>query len=203
MASPSPEMPGPSSCGVRRHRSAPHRIRRCRAIPEAQTRPATASEGAASLPSVVPGTLIVLCGLPASGKTTLAKQLERERSALVLSEDVWVARMFPLEAAHDDDLRERIKAVQWDLAVRVALRGVDVVLDWGLWARVERDDVRAGAAAAGVPLEIRYLDVPREELLRRIAARNAALPPDTFHIEDGQLDEWIALFQPPTPDELT
>ena len=151
---------------------------------------------------MVLGTLIVLCGLPASGKTTVARQLERERSALVLSEDVWVARMFSFEAAHDDDLRERIKAVQWDIAVRVARLGVDVVLDWGLWARVERDDVRARAAAAGVPLEIRYLDVPREELLRRIAARNAALPPDTFLVEDGQLDEWIASFEPPTVDEL-
>ena len=168
---------------------------------DAETRPTTSSEAETS-PPVVLGTLIVLCGLPASGKTTVARQLERERSALVLSEDVWVARMFSFEAAHDDDLRERIKAVQWDIAVRVARLGVDVVLDWGLWARVERDDVRARAAAAGVPLEIRYLDVPREELLRRIAARNAALPPDTFLVEDGQLDEWIASFEPPTVDEL-
>lgn len=110
--------------------------------------------------------------------------------------------MFSLEAAHDDDLRERMKDVQWDIAVRVAALGADVVLDWGVWAKAERDQCRAYAAAAGIPLEIRYLDVPRDELLRRIAARNAALPPDTFHIEDSQLDEWIALFEPPTADEL-
>ena len=87
------------------------------------------SDVEASPSSVVPGTIIVLCGLPASGKCTLARQLERERSALVLSEDVWVARMFSLEAAHDDELRERMKDVQWDIAVRVAALGADVVLD--------------------------------------------------------------------------
>lgn len=154
------------------------------------------------VPGPPPGTLILLCGLPASGKTTLARRLERERLALVLSEDVWVSRMFPIGAAHDNDVRERVKAVQWDIAVRAARLGVDVVLDWGVWTRVERDAYRARAAALGIPIQLRFLDVPHDELLRRIAARNAALPPDTFPIEDGQLDVWWALFQPPTPDEL-
>lgn len=149
-----------------------------------------------------PGTLIVLCGLPASGKTTLAKQLERERPALRLSEDEWVARMFPTEDVNDNDVRERLKAVQWDIAVRVASLGIDVVLDWGVWARSERDDYRARAAAAGLPYELRFLDVPLDELLRRVGARNASLPPETFRIEDGQLEEWAALFQAPDPDEF-
>ena len=136
------------------------------------------SDVEASPSSVVPGTIIVLCGLPASGKTTLARQPERERSVLVLSEDVWVARMCSFEAAQDTDLRERIKDVQWDIAVRVAALSADVVLDWRVWAKAKRDQCRAYADASGVPLEIRYLDVvPRDELLRRIAASNADLPP--------------------------
>ena len=149
-----------------------------------------------------PGTLILLCGLPAPGKTTLARELERGRPALVLSEDAWVSRMFPPEAAHDDPIRERIKAAPWGIAVHAARLGVDVVLDWGLWARGGRDDYRARAAALGLPIELRFLDVPRDELRRRNAVRNAALPPDTFRIEDGQLAEWWSLFQPPTPNEL-
>ena len=149
-----------------------------------------------------PGTLIVLCGLPGSGKTTLARRLERERPALRFSEDEWVSRMFSLEMAHENELRERIKDVQWDIAVRAATFGVDSVLDWGLWARVERDDYRARAAAAGTPFELRYLAATRDELLRRIALRNANLPPETFPIEQGQLDEWWGLFEPPDADEL-
>lgn len=149
-----------------------------------------------------PGTLIVLCGLPAAGKTTLARCLERELPALRFSEDEWVARMFSLEMAHETDLRERIKDVQWDIAVRAATFGVDSVLDWGVWSRVERDAYRARAAAAGVSLELRYLEASRDELLRRIALRNADLPPETFRIEEGQLDDWWAVFEPPGADEL-
>ncbi len=75
------------------------------------------------------GTLILLCGLPASGKSTLAMAIERERPAVRLAEDVWVIRMSPPESANDNEIRERIKAVQWDLAVRLAALGPDVVLD--------------------------------------------------------------------------
>lgn len=32
--------------------------------------------------------------------------------------------------------------------------------------------------------------------------RNAQLPPDTFHVDEAQLDLWSSWFQPPTPDEL-
>ena len=164
------------------------------------------SDVEASPSSVVPGTIIVLCGLPASGKTTLARQPERERSVLVLSEDVWVARMCSFEAAQDTDLRERIKDVQWDIAVRVAALGADVVLDWRVWARAERDRCRAYAAASGVPLEIRYLDVRRHELLRRIAAHNAALPPtpSTSRTASSTIGSPSSSPRPPTsyPDHL-
>jgi len=147
-------------------------------------------------------TLFLICGLPGAGKTTLAKQLERERPALRFTEDEWMERLFHAAYGHDNEKRETVKRVQWETAVRALRLGVDVVLDWGFWARSERDDWRARAAALGVRTELRFLDVPRDELLRRLAARNAALPPDTFHVDDAELDEWLLLFEPPTADEL-
>ncbi|MFZ0544969.1 MAG: AAA family ATPase [Candidatus Promineifilaceae bacterium] len=38
-------------------------------------------------------TLILICGLPGSGKTTLARQIEQSRSALRLCPDEWIARL--------------------------------------------------------------------------------------------------------------
>ena len=38
-------------------------------------------------------TLFMMMGLPGSGKTTLARRLERERPALVLSLNVWMSRI--------------------------------------------------------------------------------------------------------------
>jgi predicted kinase len=88
-------------------------------------------------------TIILLCGLPGSGKTTLATQLARDRPALRLGEDDWMVQLFASADGHGDAEREAIKQVQWEIATQVARFGVDVVLDWGYWSRQERDDYRA------------------------------------------------------------
>jgi hypothetical protein len=145
-------------------------------------------------------TLILLCGLPGSGKTTLAKQLERERPALRLTPDEWMGPLFG--TGHDEAKRAVVEALQWEIAARALRLGVDVVLDFGFWGRSERDDYRARAAALGARTEVRFLDLPRDELVRRLAVRNAALPPDTFRVEIADLDLWSGLLEVPTPDEL-
>src|SRR5437588_4999900 len=123
-----------------------------------------------------------MCGLPCAGKTTLAKQIEHERSALRLTPDEWITRLFgaglSLEAL--DAARDPIETLLWDLAARVLVLGVDVVLDFGFWSRAERDDFRSRAAQLGARSELHFLDVPEEELLARLAVRNAQLPPGTF-----------------------
>lgn len=144
----------------------------------------------------------LLCGLPGAGKTTLAQQLEAELPALRLSEDEWVSRLYPPEAAHDDAVRMTVKHLQWDLAVRTLRMGRAAVLDWGAWSRQERDLFRSRAAADRVPLRLHYLDVPVPELLRRLAARNAALPPETCHVTEADLRAALRWFQPPTVEEL-
>ena len=46
------------------------------------------------------------------------------------------------------------------------------------------------------------LDVSKDELLKRLRSRNAALPPDTFSVTESQLETWWNWFEPPTQDEL-
>ncbi len=145
-------------------------------------------------------TLYLICGLPGSGKTTLAKQLEREQSALRLTPDEWMARI--VGDGYDEVKRAAVEAVQWDIAARVLHLGINVILDWGFWSRSERDDFRSRATMLGARTEIKFLDVPRDELWRRLALRNAALPPDMFHVDEAQLDVWLGLFEPPMAYEL-
>ena len=144
--------------------------------------------------------LHLICGLPGSGKTTLARRLERELPALRLTPDEWMARI--VGDGYDDAKRAAVEAVQWEIAARALSLGVDVILENGFWLRRDRDDFRARAAALGAATKLHFLDVPRDELLRRLALRNAALPQDTFRIGEGQLDLWSTWFEPPTPDEL-
>src|SRR5262245_46710323 len=125
----------------------------------------------------MPPTLFLMCGLPCAGKTTLARRLERERGALRLTPDDWILSLAGEEwdQAEVDRLRTPVETVQWEVAARVLSLGLDVILDWGLWSRGERDDFRARGEALGARVEICFLDVPREELFSRLALRNAAL----------------------------
>jgi predicted kinase len=147
-------------------------------------------------------TIILICGLPGSGKTTLATQLSRHRPALRLGEDDWMVQLFASHDGHGEHQREAIKQVQWEIATQVARLGVDVVLDWGFWSRRERDDYRTRAAALGIPTELRFLDVPRDELIRRLAARNANRPPATFVVSEADVHRWWDAFERPSADEL-
>ena len=145
-------------------------------------------------------TLILMCGMPGAGKTTLAKQLERERPALRLTPDEWMGPLFG--TGHDEPKRAVVEALMWEVAVRALRLGVDVILDFGFWGRDERASFRERAAAVGARTEVQFLNVPREELIRRLVERNGALPPDTFRVEPAELDRWLSVFEVPTPEEL-
>ena len=60
-------------------------------------------------------TLYLLCGLPGSGKTTLARKLEREAPALRLCPDEWMAPLFGTDLPLDelDSHRTPVETVQW------------------------------------------------------------------------------------------
>jgi predicted kinase len=147
--------------------------------------------------------LFITCGLPGSGKTTLAMRLEREWSALRLTADEWLHELHPQLSGDDLDARRGpVERVQWSVAVRVLETGGNVVLDWGLWAREERDLYRSRAQAVGARVVLCVLDPPLDEVRQRLSGRDAALPSGTFRITEARLDSALRLFQRPTPEEL-
>ena len=149
-------------------------------------------------------TLYLLCGLPGSGKTTLAKRLEAELPALRLSPDDWMRTLYGFDVAGEllDSARDPVETVMWSLAERALQLGVDVVVDFGLWSREERDSFRARAEAIGGRVKVLYCEVTREEQWRRLQLRNRDVFPDNFVATEEDLDRWWELFQPPTADEL-
>ena len=148
--------------------------------------------------------LFMICGLPGSGKTTLAKELELSRPALRLCPDEWIASLLAdvTDIVELDRLRTPVESIQWDVAKRVLSLGMDVVLENGFWSRDERASYRSQAEALGARVELRYLNVGRDELWARLSKRNANLPPGTFIVREEQLDLWLTWFEPPTADEF-
>jgi len=149
-------------------------------------------------------TLHLMVGLPFSGKTTLARILERECSALRLTPDEWHVCLFGQDAREPEhDARHSlIEAMLWNVASRALELGINVILDFGFWAREEREDFRSRAKQLGASSEVHFLDVPEDELMRRLAVRNSQLSQASFHISEDMMKPWIAFFQKPTPDEL-
>ncbi len=145
-----------------------------------------------------------MVGLPCSGKTTLARQLEVERNALRLTTDEWHIPLFGQDANDPEHnaRHSRIETMLWDVAGRALELGIDVILDFGFWAREEREDYRARAKSVGARSEVRFLDTPADELLRRLAIRNSQPSQGVFHIPAEMMAAWITSFQRPTQDEL-
>src|SRR5690349_4702135 len=149
-------------------------------------------------------TLHLMVGLPCSGKTTLARALEHELPALRLTPDEWHIRLFGQDAEEPEhDARHGlIEAGLWNIASRALELGMNVILDFGFWAREEREDYRLRAKQLGAGSEVHLLDVPEEELMNRLAVRNSQPSQENFHIPEESMKLWIELFQKPTPEEL-
>ncbi|GAA5502825.1 hypothetical protein Dxin01_02572 [Deinococcus xinjiangensis] len=118
-------------------------------------------------------TLTLLCGLPASGKTTLAREIEQV-GAIRLSSDDWMVPLYGQHMPREvfDARLSTVRELQWELAAKLLNRGVDVVLDEGFWRQTEREAYRAKAEALGADVRLIYFDVPPEELRRRLTIRN-------------------------------
>lgn len=142
------------------------------------------------------GRLIIVCGLPGSGKTTRALHLAAQYQGVRFCPDEWMAALGL--SVWDSGMRDRIEALQWALAKDLLRGGATVIIEWGTWARSERDDLRREARALRSTVELCFLNVPLDELWRRIHARAIEDPP----IRRSDLEEWFRTFQAPAQEEL-
>ena len=144
-------------------------------------------------------TLHLTCGLPVSGKTTLARRLAVERDAFRFTKDELVLALGG--DLYDDELRDLVEAKLIELAFELLAAGRNCILDFGLWSREERDALRLRARAMGVRAELHVLVVEPDELLRRIDRRYAHEPHTTAEISAEQLADWVSSFEAPGEEE--
>jgi hypothetical protein len=72
----------------------------------------------------------------------------------------------------NDGVRGRIEQFQLDLALGLLCAGGNVIIEWGVWSRAERDALRRAAHSIGAAVEPRYVGAPIDELWRRIVERD-------------------------------
>jgi len=136
------------------------------------------------------GGVILVAGLPGSGKSTVSRRLVRELTAAGAGTDaarVTTAHIrsdavrkhlagIPVDRRGGDELytpemTERTYARLLDLGLTLARQGVTVLLDATYSRRSVREAAIQGAEAAGVPLRIVHCQAPLEIMKPRLDAR--------------------------------
>ncbi len=150
------------------------------------------------------GRLFVMVGMVGAGKTTRARQIAAERRAVRLTPDEWMIPLFGQDFRDDQypHRRDLLEGRLLSVALDVLRAGVDVVLDFGCWAKVERSALRYLAASVGAECELAYVPLPQHEQSRRVRARWEDTPHTTFPITDDDLVGWRERFEIPSAEEL-
>jgi predicted kinase len=151
------------------------------------------------------GTLILICGLPGAGKTTLAKRLSQERGAVRMCPDDWIEAI--LEDASDtrerDRLRDPVENLQWDLTKVLLQKGLTVILENGFWSEEERTQYACEALEVGARIELFYTEAPDfERLWSRVKQRNSEIATGPYVMSEDELRANWSVFEAPMPEEI-
>lgn len=146
-------------------------------------------------------TLIVVMGLPGSGKTTLASALADRLGLVHLSSDVVRKELTgtPLtqrpsseafrRGLYSPAMTRRTYAVMRRRAARLLRQGRSVVLDATFGNPAERAAVGRLARRVGAPLVVLVCEADEATVIARLAAR----ADDSEAVSDARLDMWPAL----------
>ena len=147
--------------------------------------------------------LHLLCGKLASGKSTLSRALAARHAAIVLSEDHWLARLYPGQISSVADYvrhARQIREVLGPLVIDILKAGAHVVLDFPANTLADRKWLSHLADVAGAQHCVHYLEVEDAVCRERLRARNA-LGEHDFAASDAEFDLITSYFRAPEAAE--
>ncbi len=147
--------------------------------------------------------LHLVCGKIAAGKSTLCARLASAPGTVLISEDRWMANLYPGELNDLADyvrLSARLRAAMASHVVHLLQTGVSVVLDFPANTPRQRAWMRELIDQSGSGHVLHLLDVPDEVCRARLKARNAS-GEHPFETSDEQFDLFTAHFSEPGADE--
>ena len=147
-------------------------------------------------------TLHLLCGFIGAGKTTFAKSLERDHSAVLFSHDEWMVKLYGRNppSEHFQTYYHRVKDLIWQFASRFLTLGQDVVLDHGFWRRADRDLAKRKAQEIEVQAKLYFLHCSEEVMRQRVLTRTE-MSQDSLYINERAFENLRAQFETPMDDE--
>ncbi len=153
--------------------------------------------------TVASPTLYLFCGKIAAGKSTLARRVAASSGGLLVSEDVWLARLYPDEIRSIADYARyaaRLRAAMGDHLQALLGAGLSVVLDFPANTVAARQWMRGLFESAAAGHELHYLDLPDAVCKARLRERNRA-GSHHFAPDEADFDRITRHFVPPDPKE--
>lgn len=150
-----------------------------------------------------PAVLHMVCGKIGSGKSTLTQRLAAEPNTVLVSEDAWLARLYPNEIhAIADYVRcaGRLRDAMAGHIEALLAAGMSVVLDFPSNTVTTRAWGRGIFEKAGATHRLHYLDVPDQVCKARLRARNLS-GEHPFETTDAEFDQITSHFVAPTVEE--
>ena len=142
-------------------------------------------------------TVYLLCGLPGSGKSTCARELEKSSAfRLTLDEELFKRFGREFESGYEEKERATKEELKMILLENMAT-GRSVILDYGFWKKAARDEYRELIEQRGGECKLLYFKVSSDELKKRLAFRNVTDQMNNHHIDETLLEKFIGEFEEP------
>ena len=149
--------------------------------------------------------LYILCGIPFSGKTTLAKAIEKEMGYVRVDLDEVKFEMYSKDALDVDLKQEDWDRVYQEMYKRIESllrQGKTVIHDTGNFTRHERTLVKQIAEkVGGVEIYTIFVDTPYEIARQRLLTNRRK--GKRFDVSDKDFETTVREMETPGPDENT
>ena len=150
------------------------------------------------------GTLIFFCGKMGAGKSTKSKQLAHDRNAVLMSEDEWLASLYPDQITSFEEYIKfsgQLKPLVKTHVQRIMCTGTDVVMDFPANTLSQRKWFKAIFSEINAPHELIYLNISDEICLKQIAQRSIEQPERATFDTEEVFHHVTSYFEEPSADE--
>ena len=150
------------------------------------------------------GTLYFFCGKMGAGKTTHSRKLAAQENAVLISEDEWLAQLFPEQIETLDDYvlySARMRPLVEAHVKNILATGTDVVLDFPANTEKQRQwfkRIYESAQAKGLMI---YIEASDERCLEQLGKRNIEQPERAVFDNETVFRQVTSFFQEPADSE--
>lgn len=150
------------------------------------------------------GTLVFFSGKMGSGKTTTAIEVARNMNAILISEDEWLANLYPEEITRFDDYikySSRLKPVIKSHVQNILSAGISVVMDFPGNTKNQRAWFKEILKGNTFPHKLFYLQADDNVCLHRLTLRQQVQPERANFDTEAVFNQVTAYFQAPALEE--